>query len=80
MAEEKLASLQNQNIRGSLEGAIQQLKRSVEIWSRDKNGSQATEVTAVSDLKAEQAKLSELQQRLDQLERQLANYAAAPPK
>jgi hypothetical protein len=38
MAEEKLASLQNQSMRGSLEEAIQQLKRSIEIWSRDKNG------------------------------------------
>jgi hypothetical protein len=80
MAEEKLASLQNQSMRGSLEEAIQQLKRSIEIWFRDKNGYQAAEVTAGSDLKAEQAKLSELQQRLDQLERQLANYSAAPPK
>lgn len=79
MAEEKLASSQNPALRASLEEAVQQLKRSIEIWFRDKNGYQEAEATAGSALKAEQAKLSELQQRLDQLEQQLANYAMPPP-
>jgi hypothetical protein len=77
--EEKLAALQNPNERASLEHAMQQLKRSVEVWARDKDVYQVAELTAGSDLKVEQGKLSELQQRLDQLEQQLTNYAAPSP-
>ena len=47
------------------------MKRRFEMWSNDESGYRANEPTAASDLRNEQAKLYELQQRLDTMERQL---------
>jgi chromosome segregation ATPase len=70
-AEEKLASLQNPNQRGELEALVQEMKQRVEMSSREESGYRAADVAAGGDLRTEQAKLSDLQQRLDRLEQQM---------
>ena len=76
--EEKLASAQTPNERGALEEAVREMKRRVNMWSQDESGYRAAESAAGSDLRNEQAKLLEFQQRLDRLEQQLENYSPAP--
>ena len=51
------------------------LKRQVEIWSADEQQWQAKDVEAQSQLRAEQAKLDELQDTLDRLDKALASVA-----
>lgn len=70
-AEENLASVRSPIERNSREDQVREMKRRVEMWSNDESGCRATEAVAASDLRSEQAKLSELQQRLDTVERQL---------
>lgn len=79
-AEEKLASLQNPTERKPLEEFVNELKRRVEMWSNDEARYRAAEVASGSDLKGEQAKLFELEQRLDRLEQQLESYSPAVTK
>ena len=76
-AEEKLATLRDQNQRPAVEAEVGEMKRRVDMWFQDESGLRAAEIAADSDLKAEQAKLADLQQRLDQLERQLENRPQA---
>ena len=70
-AEGKLASLQNPNQRGEFEEVVREMKRRMECGLREENNYRAAESAAASDVRTEQAKLSELQQRLDRLEQQL---------
>lgn len=79
-AEERLAALQNQSERKAAEEVVQEMKRRLEMWSSEESSFRTAEVAASSDLRTEQAKLLELQQRLDKLERQLEEYAVAPAK
>jgi hypothetical protein len=51
------------------------MKRRVEMWSHDESDRRVVEIAAASDLKREQATLADLQQKLDELERQLQRYA-----
>jgi hypothetical protein len=53
------------------------MKRRVDMWSQEESGLRAAEIEAASDLKGEQAKLADLQQRLGQLEHQLENRPPA---
>ncbi len=76
-AEEKLASLRDQNQRPAVEAEVTEMKRRVDMWSQEESGLRAAEIEAASDLKGEQAKIADLQQRLDQLEHQLENRPPA---
>ena len=78
--EEKVAALRDQGHRDALDAESREMKRRVDMWSQDEAGYRAADIAADNDLKAEQAKLTELQQRLDGLERQLESYAAAQAK
>src|SRR5262245_871002 len=80
MAEEKLVSLQNPNERGQLEEVVREMKRRVEMWSHEESSYRAAETAAAGDLRAEQAKLAELQQRLDLLEQQLESLSTIPAR
>jgi hypothetical protein len=51
----------------------------VDMWSRDESGLRAEEIAADTGLRKELATLADLQQRLDQLERQLQSYASPRP-
>ena len=73
-AEEKLSSAQNPNERTSLEEVIREMKRRSEMWSAEESSFRGLEATAETDLRTEQTKLLELQQRLDRLERQLESF------
>lgn len=75
--EEKITSVRDPNERDRLESVIRELKRRGEMWSNDEAGYRAAEVAAGTDLRAEQAKLSELHQRLDRLEQQLEKHSPA---
>jgi len=76
-AEERLASLGgNDSQRPVIEAQVSEMKRRVEMWSHDESDRRAVEIAADSDLKREQVTLADLQQRLDELERQLQSYAA----
>jgi hypothetical protein len=77
-AEDRLASLQNPTDRKAGEEVVREMKRRVEMWSAEESSFRAMEVAAGNDLKVEQAKLLELQQRLDRLEQQLEQYALTP--
>jgi hypothetical protein len=79
-AEEKLGLAQNANQRGELEEFAREMKRNVERIAQEESGYRAAEVTAVSELRTEQAKLSELQQRLDRMEQQLESAASPAAK
>lgn len=74
-AEEKLALIADDNQRPAVEAQAREMKRRVEMWTRDEGDLRALEITADSELKREQAALADLQQRLDQIELQLQNYA-----
>ena len=74
-AEEKLALIADDNQRPAVEAQAREMKRRVEMWTRDEGDLRALEITADSELKREQAALADLQQRLDQTELQLQNYA-----
>jgi chromosome segregation ATPase len=69
--------LQNPNQRGELEEVVRDMKRRVEMWSHDESSYRAAETAAAGDL-TEQAKLAELQQRLDRLEQQLESLSTTP--
>lgn len=73
-AEERLSSLQNPNERAPHEEVAREMKRRAEMWSAEESSYRAAEAAAGSDLRNEQLKLLELQQRLDRLEQQLENY------
>jgi len=77
-AEDRLPSLQSPTDRKAGEEVVREMKRRVEMWSAEESSFRAMEVAAGNDLKAEQAKLLELQQRLDRLEQQLEQYALTP--
>jgi chromosome segregation ATPase len=79
-AEEKLAALRDQSHREAIEDEVREMKHRFEVWSRDETTYRDAEIAADNELKAEQAKLVDLQQRLDRLERQLESYAPAPGK
>jgi len=74
--EERLPSLQNQKERDEAEAFVRDVKRRLEVLSQDRSLAQAAESSAASDFKVEQEKLAELQQRLDQLERQLETLSS----
>jgi hypothetical protein len=73
--EEKLASLGKESERPALEAQVREMKRRVEMWTTDEGDLRAVEITADSEQKRERATLSELQQRLDQLENQFQNHS-----
>ena len=74
--EERLASLGgNDSQRPVIEAQVIEMKRRVEMWSHDESDRRVVEIAAASDLKREQATLADLQQRLDELERQLQRCA-----
>jgi hypothetical protein len=50
-------------------------KQSLEIWQNDEQQWQAKEIEAQSQLRAEQARLNELQDTLDRLDKALANLS-----
>jgi hypothetical protein len=75
--EDKIAAVRDQNERDRLESLVRELKQRVEMWSNDEAGYRAAEVAAGTDLRTEQAKLSELHQRLDRLEQQLDKHPSA---
>lgn len=58
-----------------LEAQSAQEKQSLEIWRNDEQQWQARDSEAQSQLRAEQAKLDELQDTLDRLDKALANLA-----
>lgn len=76
-AEDRLAAAQNPPDRKAGEEVANEMKRRVEMWSNDETGLRAVEVSAGIDLRTEQAKLLELQQRLDRLEQQLEKSFSA---
>jgi chromosome segregation ATPase len=75
--EDKIAAARDQNERDRLESIVRELKRRIEMWSNDEAGYRAAEGAAGTDLRTEQAKLSELHQRLDRLEEQLEKRSSA---
>ena len=75
--EDQLASLTNESQRPPIEAQVREMKRRTDMWARDESDLRAVEIGADSDLKNEQAKLADLQQRLDQLERQLEKSQAS---
>jgi hypothetical protein len=79
-AEDRLAAMQNANERKVGEVIAHEMKRRVDMWANDESAYRAAEVSAGSDLRTEQGKLLELQQRLDRLEQQLERYAPAAGK
>jgi hypothetical protein len=75
-AEDKLASMGNDSQRPTIEAQAREMKRRVEMWTRDEADSRAVEIGADSELRRERATLADLQQKLDQLDHQLQRYAA----
>lgn len=75
-AEEGLTSAGHEIQRTALEAEARELKRRVDMWTSEEGELRAAEITADSELRREQATLADLQQKLDQLEIQLQNYAA----
>jgi chromosome segregation ATPase len=75
-AEAKLASLADESQRPAVEAQVREMKRRIDMWSHDASEVRVTEIAADGDLKNEQAKLADLQQRLDRLERQLQTATA----
>lgn len=61
-----------------LQAQAGELKRQVEMWSADEQQRQVKDSEAESQLHAEQAKLDELQDTLDRLDKALANLAKQP--
>lgn len=79
-AEDKLASVADDSQRPPAEAQVHEMKRRVEMWTRDEADRRAVEIAADSELKREQAILADLQQKLDELERQLQGNAARAPR
>lgn len=73
-AEEKLASAGNESQRPALEAEVREMRRRVDMWTSEEGDLRAVEIAADSELRREQAALADLQQKLDQLEKQLQNY------
>jgi hypothetical protein len=76
--EEKLRSVQDPAERAVLEDSIRNLKRSLEMWSREESRLRSAELDAGNEVRTEQTKLRELQERLSRMERQLEAYSTAP--
>jgi hypothetical protein len=68
---EQLASLRDPAERSNLERVVGELTRRIETATRNEANFREAEVAAAADLAREQAKLTDLQQRLDRLEQQL---------
>ena len=69
--EDRLGALQSPKEKAEGEEMVREMKRRVEMWSQDQSAYRAAEITAASELKTEQSKLAELQQRLELMEKQL---------
>jgi hypothetical protein len=74
-ANEQLASLRDPAERSNLERVVAELTRRIETATRNEANFREAEVAAAADLAREQAKLTDLQQRLDRLEQQLESYS-----
>lgn len=72
--EDKLAGTQEKAQREMFEEVIREFKHRLEMWGQEEERFRFAEVTATDDLKKEEAKLADLQQRLDKIERQLEAY------
>ncbi len=78
-AQEKLDSSQNSAERSALEELVRELKRRAEMAAQDESAAREAEISGSIDLKTEQAKLAEFQQKLETLELQIESYAASSP-
>ena len=65
--------------RKQLEDAISSLKSQMETWSPEEQEAQSKEIELAQQLRTEQAKLDQLQDELDQLDRAVMNAAFHPP-
>ena len=65
--------------RKQLEDAISSLKSQMETWSPEEQEAQSNEIELAQQLRTEQAKLDQLQDELDQLDRAVMNAAFHPP-
>ncbi len=77
--EGSLASAQDPRQRGILEEQQRELKRRLNMWTREELQLRAAKVDAGNELATKQATLDELRDRLDRLERQLEAYGTTAP-
>jgi hypothetical protein len=74
-AEERQPNIQNPTERRDLEQQLlPRLKANLEMWTNEEQQCQAREAEAETQSRAEQAKLNELQDQLDKLDKVLAGY------
>lgn len=58
---------------------VRELKRRIEMWAQDEGQNRGLEADATNDLRREQVKLTEFQDRIDKLEKQLEGIYNARP-
>jgi len=75
-AEEQLRNTQNPADRKRFEEILPQLKTTLEIWTNEEQQCHTREADADSQYRAERAKMGELEDQLDKLDKALA--AASP--
>jgi chromosome segregation ATPase len=73
-AEERQRNTQNPAERKDLEQMVPRFKASLEMWTNEEQQCQAREAEAETQSRAEQAKLTDLQDQLDKLDKVLAGY------
>jgi chromosome segregation ATPase len=72
--EERQRSTQDPAERKQAEQTLPRLKGGLEMWTNEEQQCQAREAEAETQFRAEQAKLNELQDQLDKLDKVLAGY------
>ena len=75
-AEARQRSAQNPADQRAAEGMLAQFKTEAEMAANEEQECRAGEIEAESQFRAEQAKLNDLQEQLDKLDRVLAGYGA----
>jgi chromosome segregation ATPase len=74
--QEQAARTVDPNLAKNLESMLAEQKKRLEAWQPDEQQWQAREIDAQSQLRVEQAKLGELQDTLDRLDKALAKMAS----
>ena len=72
--EDQRSRVEDSNTRKAIEGKLPEVKQSLEMWVTEEQRRQAMESEALGQLRGEQAKLGELQDSLDKLDKLPENF------
>ena len=74
--EDQIRNTQDQNERNTLEGSVRELKKTLDMWMKEEQRFRNAEVDANNELRTEEMKLNELQDRVNRMELQMEAYPA----